>query len=81
MIEHPLTNASAEKEVFQPILSRKGRAPLRLDTMSTTEAKREVVMDKAQPDEIANAANVGSTGSTGNAPKILPKKTLGLAQS
>jgi len=49
--------------------------PFKEDTISTTVAKGEVVIDKAHPQEIASAANVGSTGKTGRLPKRLPKKT------
>ena len=58
--------------------------PFKEDTISTTVAKGEVVIDKAHPQEIASAANVGSTGKTGRLPKRLPKKTaiiIGLTPS
>ena len=42
---------------------------------NTTVAKGEVVIETAQPLEIARATRVGSAGRIGSAPRILPKKT------
>ena len=70
-----VANASAEKPVFQPRASLDGRVPFRLDMSNTSVAKGDVVIESAQPDDMASAARVGSTGRTGNVPRMLPKNT------
>jgi hypothetical protein len=68
-------SARAENIPLHRRVSNRGLILFSRDIINTTVAKGEVVIETAQPLEIARATRVGSAGRIGSAPRMLPKKT------
>ena len=70
--------------IFDPKVNSNGVLLDNVAVINATVANGEVVIDKAQPHEIARAASVGSTGKFGKFPSNVPKNTdiiIGLTPS